>query len=279
MIQNSQSYSKIPLFIGVDEEGGIVSRLGANPKMGVKHFPNMYEIGKTGDTDRSFEVGETLGKQLSQLGFNMDFALDADVLVNPNNQEIGKRSFGADPRLTADMVTAQIKGFHEAGLCAAAKHFPGHGSTATDSHKGFSASARTMEQLRAEELLPFRAAVEADVDFILVSHMTLTEIEPDGLPSTLSETIVTKLLKEELGFRNIVITDSLSMGAVTEEYGDRAALMAFEAGADMLLMPQDLNAAHRLILDAVRDGSIQEERVDESVLKILSTKLYYKIIT
>lgn len=264
---------KIAPFIGVDEEGGIVSRAGANPLVSVTHFPPMAEIGASGDEEAAKNVGKTLGAELSALGFTVDFAPVADVLVNKDNKEIGNRSFGADAEVVAKMVASEVKGFKESSMMCALKHFPGHGSTAVNSHNGRAESKRTLSELRACEFLPFKAGIDAGADFVMVSHMALTADGFENVPSSLSRRVITDLLKGELGFSGIVITDALNMGAVTEEYSPgEAALAAINAGADMLLMPEDLSEAKEAIISAVSEGKIAEERIDESVEKILRAK-------
>ncbi len=264
---------KIAPFIGVDEEGGIVSRAGANPLVSVTHFPPMAEIGASGDEEAAKNVGKTLGAELSALGFTVDFAPVADVLVNKDNKEIGNRSFGADADAVAKMVASEVKGFKESSMLCALKHFPGHGSTAVNSHNGRAESARMLSELRACEFLPFKAGIDAGADFVMVSHMALTADGFENVPSSLSRRVITDLLKGELGFSGIVITDALNMGAVTEEYSPgEAALAAINAGADMLLMPEDLSEAKEAIISAVSEGKIAEERIDESVKKILRAK-------
>ena len=264
---------KIAPFIGVDEEGGIVSRAGANPLVSVTHFPPMAEIGASGDEEAAKNVGKTLGAELSALGFTVDFAPVADVLVNKDNKEIGNRSFGADAEAVAKMVASEVKGFKESSMLCALKHFPGHGSTAVNSHNGRAESKRTLSELRACEFLPFKAGIDAGADFVMVSHMALTADGFENVPSSLSRRVITDLLKGELGFSGIVITDALNMGAVTEEYSPgEAALTAINAGADMLLMPEDLSEAKEAIISAVSEGKIAEERIDESVEKILRAK-------
>lgn len=273
MIKKTQEYSKIPLFIGVDEEGGRVSRVGSNPAMGTTKQPAMKSIGETGDVNKALEVGETLGKELSDLGFNVDFAPDADVVINENNTEIGDRSFGADPELTAEMVSKVVKGLEENGVSATLKHFPGHGSTVVDSHTGYSESVRTIEQIRETELLPFKAGIEAGADFVMISHVTLVNVTEEKVPSSVSGEIITDLLINELGYKGIVITDSFSMGAIIKEYNTADAVTkAVSAGADMILMPTDLNTAYTALLEAVENGVISEERIKKSVRKILTLK-------
>lgn len=273
MLKNIQKFSKIPLFIGVDEEGGRVARLSSNKNMGVTSHPSMLTIGQTKDTGKAYEIGKTLGKELSELGFNVDFAPVADVVANNENTEIGDRSFGSDATLVSDMVSSVVKGLRETGVSAALKHFPGHGSTTADSHKGTSVSTRTLDELRTIDFLPFKAGIDAGADFVMVSHMTLTEISDNDLPSSVSKQVITDMLKGELGYKGIVITDSFSMGAITENYTQgEAAVMAVEAGADMILMPSDIKKAHGAIVKAVNSGKITKERIDESVRKILTIK-------
>lgn len=241
--------------------------------MGTTKQPAMKSIGETGDVNKALEVGETLGKELSDLGFNVDFAPDADVVINENNTEIGDRSFGADPELTAEMVSKVVKGLEENGVSATLKHFPGHGSTVVDSHTGYSESVRTIEQIRETELLPFKAGIEAGADFVMISHVTLVNVTEEKVPSSVSGEIITDLLINELGYKGIVITDSFSMGAITKEYNTADAVTkAVSAGADMILMPTDLNTAYTALLEAVENGVISEERIKKSVRKILTLK-------
>lgn len=279
MIKNTQKYSKIPLFIGVDEEGGKVARLGSNPQMGVTKHPPMREIGETGNGAEAYDVGKTLADDIKDLGFNVDFAPDADVLVNKDNKEIGDRSFGTDPELVSVMVENEVRGLQDNGVCSAIKHFPGHGATHTDSHTGYSEVTRTAEELRKTEFLPFKAGIDAGVDFVMVSHMTLTNATEEKVPSSISEEVITDMLFYELGFEGIAITDSFSMGAITEEYTvSEAVTKAVKAGADMILMPSDLTETHKAIMSAVDSGEISRERIEKSVRKILTLKTKREII-
>lgn len=274
MISKTQEFSKIPLFISVDEEGGIVSRLGSNSNMGITKHPPMKTIGETGDPSKAYEVGKTLAKDLSALGFNVDFAPDADVLVNPNNKEIGNRSFGSEPHLVATMVESAVKGLEENGVSATVKHFPGHGSTYVDSHTGYSESTRTIDELRSSEFLPFKSAIGAHVDFVMVSHMTPINATGEKLPASISKEVITDMLIDELGFNGIVITDSFSMGAITENYTPgEAAVKALNAGVDMILMPSSVDETHSALMAAVEDGRISRERIEKSVKKILTLKI------
>jgi len=273
MLQNTQSYSKIPLFISVDEEGGRVSRLGSNQAMGVTKQPPMKEIGDTKDAQKAYAIGQTLGEELTALGFNTDFAPIADVLLHANNTEIGDRSFGSNPEEVAVMVENIVKGMEEKGLSATLKHFPGHGSTQTDSHTGYSESQRTLDELRSFEFLPFISGFNAGADMVMISHMTLVNATEEKVPCSVSKEVITDLLKTELGFQGVILTDSFQMKAITDQYTSaQAAVKAIEAGVDMILMPQDLEAAHKGIVDAVNAGTISQERIDESVKKILMLK-------
>ena len=278
MINNIQSYSKLGLFIAVDEEGGTVARLGNNPEMRTTVFPDMGEIGSTSDPDRAYEVGHTIGTELKQYGFNLDFAPVADVNSNPDNPVIGQRSFSSDPETASEMVAAAVKGFRDSGTLCTLKHFPGHGDTSTDSHLGYSEVTKNLDQLKEVEFPPFAAGVEAGAECVMVGHLSVPEVTGDDVPATLSGTMI-DLLREEIGFDGLVITDSMSMGAITDRYAsDEAAVKAVQAGIDVILMPEDLQAAAEGIQQAVENGTITEERIDQSVLKILETKLDSGII-
>ena len=273
MIENTKSFSKIPLFISVDEEGGLVSRLGSNPNMGVEKRPAMRTLGDIGDTKKAYEIGKGLANDLKAIGFNVDFAPDADVLINPDNTEIGDRSFGTDANVVAQMVKNAVEGLEQNGVSATVKHFPGHGSTYNNSHTGYSESGRTLEQLRSEEFLPFKAAIESGVDFVMVSHMTLVNATTEKVPASISKEVITDWLKNELGYEGIVITDSFSMGAITDSYSvGEATVKAIDAGVDMILMTPDIDAAHDAVMKAVESGELSEDRIRESVKKILLLK-------
>lgn len=274
MIKNTQEYSKIPLFISVDEEGGRVSRLGSKPEMGTKKHPPMLEVGSTGDPNEAYKTGVTLAKDLKALGFNVDFAPVADVLISDKNVDINDRSFGTDPTLVAQMVENEVKGLQENGVSATLKHFPGSGATTKDPHFGTAENPRTYEQLKETELVPFKAGIDAGVDFIMVSHNTLPNIMDEVLPSSLSYEVITDILKGELGYTGIVLTDSLRMGAVADHFTpSEIGVLAVKAGNDMLLMPKDMKATHKAIVDAVNRGEITEERINESVRKIINKKI------
>ena len=275
MLANLQAYSKYPLFLGVDEEGGsLVARVANSGTISVPTFPNMMEIGNTGNPEEAYEVGRTIGTYLKDLGFNLDFAPIADVLVNPENQVIGERAFGSDAELVAKMVKRVVEGLQEQEVSAVLKHFPGHGGTEADSHEGTAILNRTLEELRSEEFLPFQSGIEAGADMIMVGHISVPEVTGDDTPATLSEIVITDLLRNELGFDGIIITDSMSMGAIVDYYGPgEAAVQVIRAGGDMILMPQDFVEARQAVLEAVYQQEITEERINESLRRIYRIKL------
>ena len=277
MLSGIQSFSRIPLFLAVDEEGGRVSRLGANSAMNFPHLPPMGTIGASDDTGKAYDAGLTIGRALFDLGFNVDFAPVADVLIHPNNTEIGDRSFSADPQVNASMVSAFTKGLIETGIAPTLKHFPGHGATVNNSHLGRTESTRTLEQMRTSELLPFISGIEAGADFIMVSHLTATQISDK--PCTLSSEIMTDLLRTELGYEGIIITDSMQMGAITDSYNSgEAAVMALSAGADMILMPYSLTDAVQGVKNAIENGTLSEDTINEKVYRILNIKEKYNLL-
>lgn len=279
MISNIQSYSDKGLFIAVDEEGGSVARLGKNQAMGVTSFPDMKNIGDEGDTSGAYNVGYTIGTEISELGFNLDFAPIADVNSNPDNPVIGKRAFSADPTTAAAMVGSCVEGFNDSGILCTLKHFPGHGDTETDSHYGEAKTEKTLEELYECEIRPFKTGIEAGVPLVMVGHISTPNITGDDVPATLSHRIVTELLRDQLGFSGIIITDSMEMQAITDRYTSAdAAVKAIQAGVDIILMPQSLSEAVEGIHNAVKDGELSEERIDESVLRILKTKIKNEII-
>ena len=278
MLSNMQDYSVeylgFPVFLGVDEEGGTVARIAGIRAFGVEDVGNISEIGASGNCDLAYQAGSTIGAYLSALGFNLDFAPVADVWSNKKNTVVKYRSPGSDPELVRDMVIAQIEGFKEQGILCAVKHFPGHGSTSEDSHNGAAVVERTLQELFECDLIPFKGAVQAGVPFVMVGHLSLPKVVEEDVPAVFSKEIITDILRGELGFCGIVITDALDMGAVTDYYSSaQAAVMAVAAGADMLLMPEDFVAAYEGVLNAVQRGELTQERIDESVRRILKVKL------
>lgn len=272
-----QSASAIGMFISVDEEGGRVARLGSNPAMGMTKLPDM---GGIASDEAAYQVGLTLAGELGRYGFNLDFAPVADVNSNPANPVIGSRAFSSDPETAAGRVAACVAGFREGGMLCTLKHFPGHGDTAADSHLGAAVSGKTLEELRQCELLPFAAGIEAGAPLVMVGHISLPRITGDETPACLSEELTTGLLRRELGFAGVIITDSMSMRAITDGYtAAEAAVLAIRAGADIVLMPEDLDAAVEGVMAALEAGELTEQRIDESVTRILSLKLEQGIIS
>ena len=278
MIANSQTYAQdacgLPLLVGVDEEGGTVSRIGGNPGFAIPNVGNMADVGATNDPTQAQAVAQTIGGYLCDLGFNLNFAPDSDICGNPATDVMALRSFGTDPALVSDMVSAQVKGFANAGVLCCAKHFPGIGGMTGDSHEGAIVTQNTLDELRIGELAPFKAAIDAGVPMVMVGHLTAPNAFAIDVPASLNPAAVTDLLRGELGFQGLVITDSLSMGAVGDFCTpDQAGVMALLAGADLVLMPEDFAAAYQGVLDAVSEGALSEERIDQSVLRIVKAKL------
>lgn len=278
MTDNVQQYSmerlNVPMFLCVDEEGGQVTRLAGKEGFNLPIFDNMSVIGSKGIIDKAREIGESIGQYLYDLGFNTDFAPVADVLSNPQNQVVRYRSFGDDPEIVKEMSNAVSRGLASQKILSAYKHFPGHGDTTEDTHQGYAYSNKTKEELYQCELIPFINGIENDVPFIMVGHISFPNIVGDNTPASLSKTMVKDLLIDELHYTGIVITDALNMGAISQEYSAaQAAVKAVKAGVDMLLMPADFNTAYEGVLSAVKNGEISEERIDESVYKILKTKI------
>jgi len=263
-------FSALPPFIGIDEEGGTVSRLRGVP--GYAPQPTAREVGASGDAINAYNAGSIIGEALLTIGVNVNFAPVADVLVNPQNRVIGSRSFGVDPDLVSDMVSAFQAGLHSQGIMSAPKHFPGHGSTAEDSHFGAAIIQSSLDNLSSVEYKPFIRAINEGAAFIMTGHIIAPEI--DNLPATLSRYFITDVLRNALGFNGIIVTDAMNMGAITDYHTCAdAAVMAILAGVDMILMPKDFDDAVSGILQALSDGTLPHARIHESLRRILSTKI------
>ena len=258
--------------IAIDEEGGRVARLARNKAFKLPTFKSMGAIGASGDVEKAREAGKTIGGYLADYGFTLDFAPDTDVNTNPKNIVIGDRAFGSDPELVAAMAEAFLDGLHSAGVKGCIKHFPGHGDTTGDTHDDYVAVTKTWEELKKCELIPFIRNF-AESDCVMLAHLSIPNITEDGYPASLSKELITGRLRRELGYGGIILTDALNMGAIEKNYADgEASVLAFEAGNDILLMPNDFFAAYEAMLKAVRTGRIAESRVDESLERILSLK-------
>lgn len=268
----SMEISGLPLFLATDEEGGSVARISGQG-FGIDSIEDMAQIGANEDYDRAAEVGRYMGSYLCELGFNVDFAPCADVLTNSANTVVSRRSFGSDAKVVADMVEIQMKAFEKEGILGVPKHFPGHGATSEDSHEGYASIYKTADELDANEWLPFKEAIRNGAKFIMVGHIACPQITNDNTPASMSHYMVTELLRNTLGFDGLVVTDALNMGAVSQNYSSAdAAVAAIQAGADLLLMPTDFYSAYYGVVDAVYSGEITEERLNESIKRILKVK-------
>lgn len=258
------------VFLGLDEEGGKVARLSYS--LGTTtDFKPMYEY-RSGGTTAAFENARTIAEDIASFGFNMDFAPVADVWTNPGNTVIGRRAYSDDPAEAAELVAAAVQGFHAGGVLSVLKHFPGHGDTLEDSHYAAAHSGKTAEEMRSCEFLPFSSGIGAGCGAVMVGHIIAEKIDP-GVPATLSRKIVTELLRGELGFDGVVITDAFDMAGLGDLEESEAVVRAIEAGCDMILAPADPDAAARAIIE-----DVSEERIDESVLRILELKYGFGII-
>ena len=268
MIDNSQKYSSIGFFVGTDEEGGVVNRL--MDTVGTTYIGSMYYYKDDGD-ETAYENAYTIANDMSALGFNLDFAPVADVWSNPDNTVIGERAYSDDYAQAAELVGNAVKGFNDGGVMCTLKHFPGHGDTAEDSHYSSAYVHRTKEEIMADEMQPFRSGIEAGAEFVMVGHLIVPDI--DEVPATLSYKIATGILRDELKFEGVAITDSFEMESIADNYSvDDAVVMSVKAGMDMILQPKDMASAVNSIEQAVADGELSEDRIDESVRRILTLK-------
>ncbi|MEF3304133.1 beta-N-acetylhexosaminidase [Paenibacillus sp. GYB003] len=261
-----------PLTIAIDQEGGMVARLTE----GVALMPGNMAIAAGGDARAAYDAARITGKELRALGVNLNYAPVLDVNVNPNNPVIGVRSYGESPELVAEFGAQAIRGLQEANVSATAKHFPGHGDTDVDSHLDLPTISHSRERIGRVELAPFRRAIETGIDAIMSSHIYFPAFESEKLPVTLSRAVLTGLLREELGFGGVIMTDCMEMKAIADHYGTvAAAVMAVEAGADCVLISHrhDLQeGAIEAIAAAVEAGRLGEARIDASVARLLAMK-------
>ncbi len=268
MIDNSQKYSSIGLFVATDVEGGVVNRL--MDTVGTTYIGSMYYYKDDGD-ETAYENAYTIANDMSALGFNLDFAPVADVWSNPDNTVIGERAYSDDYAQAAELVGNAVKGFNDGGVMCTLKHFPGHGDTAEDSHYSSAYVHRTKEEIMVDEMQPFRSGIEAGAEFVMVGHLIVPDI--DEVPATLSYKIATGILRDELKFEGVAITDSFEMESIADNYSvDDAVVMSVKAGMDMILQPKDMASSVNSIEQAVADGELSEDRIDESVRWILTLK-------
>ena len=278
--------------ISIDEEGGRVARIGRNKAFNVPRIPAMS---KASGQEDAYEFGNSIGRYLALYGIDIDFAPVADVNTNPQNPVIGDRAFSDDPSDAAEKVVKYLQGLSDAGIYGCIKHFPGHGDTQTDSHFGYAQSLKTWEELLSCEMIPFKAGIEAGTPLVMTAHIAVPSVTGSEVPSTLSPLMLTEKLRGELGYDGIIITDALMlteklrgelgydgiiitdalrMGAISKEYSaSEAAALAFIAGADILLLPENPLEAFKGVMAAIEDGAITEERLDSSVRRILELKI------
>jgi beta-N-acetylhexosaminidase len=267
---SQDSKVKVPLTIATDQEQGVVVRV--NPP--ATQFPGNMALGAGRSVDDARSAARITGEELKAIGINTDFAPVSDVNVNPLNPVIGVRSFSSDPTLAADLASAQVKGYQDdAGISATAKHFPGHGDTDVDSHFGFPVITHTREQWEQIDAPPFKADIAAGIDMIMTAHINFPALDPAGDPATLSKPILTGVLRGELGFKGVIITDSLGMQGVRDKYGDaEVAVRALLAGVDQLLMPPDMDTAYDAVVAAVKSGRISRQVLNDHVRRVLELK-------
>ncbi|MFI2200817.1 glycoside hydrolase family 3 protein [Streptomyces sp. NPDC020192] len=259
----------LPVLIATDQEHGAVCRIGKPATL----FPGAMALGAGSSRSDARTLGRISGAELRAMGVNQDYSPDADVNVNPANPVIGVRSFGADPEAVAGLVAAEVKGYQASRVAATAKHFPGHGDTATDSHTGFPVITHSRDLWEKLDAVPFRAAIAAGIDSIMTAHIQFPALDDSSDPATLSHPILTGILRGELGYDGVVITDSLGMEGVRTKYGDdRVPVLALKAGVDQLLNPPSIDVAWHAVLKAVQDGELTESRLDASILRILRLK-------
>ena len=258
----------------IDEEGGRVSRLANNPNFNVKKYESMAAIGATGDPNNAYECGNTIGTYLKHYGFDIDFAPVADVNTNPENIIIGARAFSDDPQVAAKMVTSYLQGLDDAGVTGCIKHFPGHGDTKVDTHFGYASTQKTWAEMLDCEMVTFKAGIAWGCQLVMTAHIGAPKVTGADVPSTMSPIILQDKLRGELGYQNIIITDGMEMGAITQQYTSaEAAVGSIQAGVDIVLGPKNLVEAFDAVMAAVEKGTITEERINQSVRRILKLKM------
>ena len=257
----------------IDEEGGRVARIANNPNFDVKKYESMAAIGATGDPMNAYECGNTIGTYLKRYGFDIDFAPVADVNTNPENVIIGPRAFSDDPAVAAPMVVSYLQGLKDAGVTGCIKHFPGHGDTKADTHFGYASTQKTWDEMLGCEMVTFRAGIQWGCQLIMTAHIGAPNVTGSDIPSTMSPVILQDKLRGELGYQNIIITDGMEMGSITQQYTSaEAAVGSILAGVDIVLGPRYFVEAFDAVVDAVNSGAISEERINQSVRRILRLK-------
>ena len=263
--------------ICIDEEGGRVARLANNPNFHVKKYESMAAIGATGNPANAYECGNTIGTYLKKYGFDIDFAPVADVNTNPDNIIIGKRAFSDDPAVAAPMVVNYLQGLKDAGIVGCIKHFPGHGDVKTDTHYGYAQTQKTWAEMLSCEMVTFRAGINWGCQLVMTAHIGAPKVIGSDIPSTMSSVMLQNKLRGELGYRNIIVTDALEMGAITKQYTNvDAVLGCLQAGVDIVLCPKEYAEVFDAVVKAVESGTISETRLNDSVRRILMLKYLKK---
>jgi len=275
MLDNTLLYAKYPLFMAVDEEGGSVSRV-AKAGIGTK-VDAAQTIAATGDANNAYQAGNTIGGYLSDLGFNLNFAPVADI-SSVEGSALGDRTFGSDAATVSSFVTSMMQGIQDKKITACLKHFPGIGSSTQDTHNGMATTERTLEEFQANEFTVFQAGIDAGANMVMVGHLSAPALTGDNTPCSLSSAVITDILRNEMNFKGVIISDALNMSAITEYYtADQAAILALRAGCDMILMPENFETAYNGVLEAVQNGTISEERINDSLRRIYRIKYADKI--
>ncbi len=279
LINKLQKNSEIPLFVMVDEEGGRVARIGSNPDMHTTTFQTPFVIGEKQSPDYCKRMGSIIATDLKELGFNVNLAPVADVNTSELNLEIGDRSFGSDPEKVSQYVTNFVEGTQGENVSSTLKHFPGQGSSTGDTHVTSVDIDSDIANLRKVDFVPFEAGIEAGADFVMVSHISVSKVTETNTPASMSDLIMRVILREELKFEGICITDAFDMSSITDYYSTgEACVKAIKAGADIILMPHDLKEAYSAVYDAVKSGEIDEAMIDETIIRILTKKFQRGII-
>ena len=257
--------------LSIDEEGGRVARLAKNPAFGLPQFESMTALG----TPRAAgKAADTIGTYLRKYGFDIDFAPVADVNTNPENIVIGTRAFSFDPKVAAKCVAAYVKGMRKAGILSCIKHFPGHGDTRADTHFGYAVSGKNWEELASCEMVPFKAGIAAGAPLVMTAHIAVPAVTGTELPSTLSSVVLQDKLRGELGFKGVIISDAMEMGAIARQFPvPEACVLALEAGVDVLLCVKDYPACFNAVLDAIGQGRLTEARIDETTFRRIQRKV------
>lgn len=273
LIKDIKELSSVPMFISVDQEGGIVQRLLSIKGVDVSNIPSMYEVGLKDDLDLTYEVGKLIAEELRVFGVNMDYAPVIDVYSNPNNTVIGKRAFGTTTDIVSKHGLKLAEGLSSNGVIPVFKHFPGHGNTETDSHYDLPVVTKTKDELMNSDLIPFKDAINNNSKVIMIGHLAVPSITNDNTPASLSKELITDFLKKELNYKGLVVTDALNMGALTKYYSkEEICGKAVEAGVDILLMPTSSRTCLKSVKDALNNKKITEEQINDSVRKILKLK-------